>query len=374
MVRNFKLLIIIVLGNFTNVQGQDSSQTASTPVPVDSTKKTSPPVTITGSFDGYYRFNFNDPKQGSFNSPTSFTHSSNSFELGMASIRADHSFGKVSATVDLGFGTRAAEFSYNDAGTTVAIKQLYVTYAPSAKIKFTLGTWGTHVGYEVLDAYLNRNYSMSYMFTYGPFSHTGLKADISLAGKTALMVGIANPTDYRSAPGMPKSFIAQLSTGSKDDKFKAFLNFVDGKQTDDKNLMQEDLVLTYAISGKFSLGYNGTIQTLDLKQADNSWNSVSWWGSALYVNVDPVNWFGLTLRGEYIGNKDGWVTNSIGSNSYDMGNVFEGTLSANFRVDNLTIIPEFRLDNGSNAAFYKNNSTDPTKSTGSFILAATYHF
>ncbi|HEY4155181.1 MAG TPA: outer membrane beta-barrel protein, partial [Puia sp.] len=287
--------------------------------------------------------------------------------------RADHSFGKVSATVDLGFGTRAEEFAYNDGNTRLAVKQLYVTYSPSSKIKFTLGTWGTHVGYEVLDAYLNRNYSMSYMFTYGPFSHTGLKADISLGGKSALMLGISNPTDYRSAPGMPKSFIAQFSTGSKDDKFKAYLNFVDGKQTEDKNLMQEDLVLTYAISGKFSLGYNGTYQTLNLKQPDNSWSSVNWWGSALYLNADPVSWFGLTLRGEYIGNTDGWLTNSVGSNSYDLGNILEATLSANFRIDNLIIIPEFRLDNARNAAFYK-NSTDLTKSTGSFILAATYHF
>jgi hypothetical protein len=371
MVKNVKLLLFS-LGSFAFAHGQDSAATPAAST-ADTTKKTSPPVTITGSFDGYYRMNFNDPKLAGYNSPTSFTHSSNSFELGMASIRADHSFGKVSATVDLGFGTRAAEFAYNDAGTTVAIKQLYVTYSPNAKIKFTLGTWGTHVGYEVLDAYLNRNYSMSYMFTYGPFSHTGLKADISLGGKSALMVGIANPTDYRSAPGMPKSFIAQFSTGSKDDKFKAFLNFVDGKQTDEKNLMQEDLVLTYAITSKFSLGYNGTVQTLNLKQPDDSWHSTTWWGSALYVNVDPVSWFGLTLRGEYIGNKDGWFTNQVGDDFHDLGNIFEGTLSANFHIDNLTIIPEFRLDNGSKAAFYK-NSTDLTKSTGSFILAATYHF
>jgi hypothetical protein len=354
-------LLLTALGFFTCVQGQDSA------------KKVPLPVTITGSVDGYYRYNFNNPKDPSFNSPTSFTHSSNSFELGMASIRADHSFGKVSATVDLGFGTRAEEFAYNDGNTRLAVKQLFVTYAPSDKIKFSLGTWGTHVGYEVLDAYLNRNYSMSYMFTNGPFSHTGLKADISLGGKTALMVGIANPTDYRSAPGMPKSFIAQLSTGSKDDKFKAYLNFVDGKQMEDKNLLQGDLVLTYAVSEKFSLGYNGTVQSLKLKQEDDSWSKVSWWGSALYLNADPASWFGLTLRGEYIGNKDGWIGNSTGTGSYDLGNVFEATLSANFRIDNLTIIPEFRLDHGQYAAFYKND-TELTKSTGSFILAATYHF
>jgi hypothetical protein len=330
----------------------------------DSTKKTSPPVTITGSVDAYYRYNFNNPKSFPYNSYTSFTHSSNSFELGMASIRADHSFGKVSATVDLGFGTRAEEFSYNDANTRFAVKQLFVTYAPSSAIKFTLGTWGTHVGYEVLDAYLNRNYSMSYMFTNGPFSHTGLKADISLGGKSALMVGIANPTDYRTAPAAPKSFIAQFSTGSKDDKLKAYFNFVGGKQNDNKKVVQGDIVATYAASSTFSLGFNATLQSVQLRDSSDTWNTSKWWGAALYLNFDPVSWFGMTLRGEYIGDDDQYL---------GFKNVFAPTLSFNFKADNLTIIPEFRLDNAGNSVFYK-NETETTKSTVSFVLAATYHF
>jgi hypothetical protein len=331
----------------------------------DSTKMTSAPVTITGSVDAYYRYNFNNPKDYPYNSPTSFTHSSNSFELGMASLRADHSFGKVSATVDLGFGKRAEEFSYNDANTRLAIKQLLVTYAPSSSIKFTLGTWGTHIGYEVVDAYLNRNYSMSYMFTNGPFSHTGLKADIGLGGKSAFMVGIANPTDYRTAPAMPKSVIAQFSTASKDDKLKAYFNFVGGKQNDYRKMMQGDIVATYAVSGKFGLGFNGTLQSVKLDiDSTGKFSSFNWAGAALYANLDPTNWFGFTLRVEYISDRDEYL---------GLKTVLAPTLSANFKVDNLTIIPEFRLDNAGNAVFYK-NSNGNTKSSGSFILAATYHF
>ncbi|HEX5023709.1 MAG TPA: outer membrane beta-barrel protein, partial [Agriterribacter sp.] len=77
---------------------------------VDTTEKKSALV-ISGSVDGYYRYNFNNPKEYPYNSLTSFTRSSNSFELGMGSLKVDHSFGKVSATVDLGFGTRAEEFA-----------------------------------------------------------------------------------------------------------------------------------------------------------------------------------------------------------------------------------------------------------------------
>src|SRR6186713_2833678 len=80
----------------------------------DSTKEQNNKTVISGSVDAYYRFNFANPKSGNTNNLTSFTNSQNSFELGMASIRADHSFGKASATIDLGFGRRAEEFSYND--------------------------------------------------------------------------------------------------------------------------------------------------------------------------------------------------------------------------------------------------------------------
>src|SRR5437868_11066119 len=99
---------------------------------------------LSGSADVYYRYNFDNPKN-STNNLTSFTNSQNSFELGMASIKLEHSIGKVGMTADLGFGQRADEFSYTDAQgnstSRFAIKQLFVTYAPSDKIKFTFGEW-----------------------------------------------------------------------------------------------------------------------------------------------------------------------------------------------------------------------------------------
>jgi hypothetical protein len=73
-----------------------------------------------------------------------------------------------------------------------------------------MGKWFTHVGYEVPDAYANRNYSMDYMFSYGPFSHTGIKLDVDANSNVGFMVGIANPTDFTSASFAKKNFIAQI--------------------------------------------------------------------------------------------------------------------------------------------------------------------
>jgi len=335
----------------------------------DSTKAESPKPTISGSVDFYYRFNVANPVSGSTNNYTAFTNSHNSFELGMASIRADHSFGKASATVDLGFGRRAEEFSYTDGElgankngflTLAAVKQAYLSYAISDHFKLTGGKWATHVGYELLDAYLNRNYSMSYMFTYGPFSHTGIKADISLGGKTALMVGIANPSDMVTVVTPPKFAIAQFSTGTSDDHLKAYLNYQGGRYDVGASLNQIDLVLLGTISDKFNIGYNGTYQSRKITDVSNSW-----WGSALYFNFDPCSSFGLTLRGEYFDDKKDVL-------GFD-ASIFEATLSGDIRVGKLTIIPEFRIDNASETIFEKRDGT-PNKSTATFLLAGVYSF
>jgi hypothetical protein len=327
----------------------------------DSTKKGN--LSISGSVDAYYRYNFQNAKDSAHtNNYTSFTNSQNSFELGMASIKGDYSIGKVDGVLDLGFGKRAEEFSYNDTKTMAAIKQAYVSFAPSDKVKFTMGKWATHVGYELLDAYLNRNYSMDYMFSYGPFFHTGLKMDVTATKNIAFMVGVANPTDNTSASFAKKNFIGQFHLTSSNGKINGYLNYVGGKDMSEATVNQFDVVVTATVSSKFNLGYNGSVKSV---KADGKSSSDSWWGSALYLNYDPLSAFGLTLRGEYFDDEKGVA------GFYNK--IFDATLSGNIRIDNLTIIPEFRLDSGQEPMFYK-NSGELVKSTGTFLLAATYHF
>lgn len=330
----------------------------------DSSK--SPWPTITGSVDVYYRYNFanaQDPETGDkfTNNYTSFTNSQNSFELGMASLRADHSFGKASATVDLGFGRRAEEFSYADPQhpSLFAVKQAYLSYAISDRFKLTMGKWATHVGYELVDAYLNRNYSMDYMFSYGPFSHTGLKADINLGGNNNLMIGVANTTDYVTTNEGRKFALAQFSTGT--DNVKAYINY-QGSYGGSYSLTQFDAVVTAALSDKFSLGYNGTVQSVTPEDEDGN----SWWGSALYLNFDPASNFGITLRGEYFDNKKGVSVAPATS-------IFDITLSPNFKIGNLTIIPEIRFESAKDEIYFDKDGAG-TKSTFTGLLAATYHF
>lgn len=367
MVKNIKLLIIAVV-SFVYAQGQDSTKPAG-PAPKADSVAPSPAPTFTGSLDLYYRYNFANPKAAPWNNFTSFTGSQNSFELGMAAIKYDHSWGKAGATVELGFGRRAQDFSYND-GTTnpffslANVVQANVYYNISPKIKLTAGKWATHIGYELVDAYLNRNYSMSYMFSYGPFFNTGLKADVAIAGKTAFMVGISNSTDHSTVENSPyQSFIAQISTATPDSKWKFWLNYQGGKIAPGTTLNQFDFVTTGTLTDKFSVGFNATEQTISAA------TSASFWGAALYLNVDPSPVFGMTLRAEYFSDKDSVISPSV----LLPGDYMEYTLTGQIHLGKLTVMPELRFDNSTVDSFLKSDATG-TKNTFTALVAATYTF
>ena len=352
--------------------GQDVAvaQTPATTPPANNNPapEKKPFFAITGSADVYYKYDFAKTKANNF---TSFTNSQNSFALGMASVKFEHKTGKVGFVADLGFGQRAKEFSYNDVGITQAIKQLYISYSPAEWIKLTAGTWGTHVGYELLDPQLNRNYSMSYMFTNGPFSHTGLKAEIT-KGKHGIMVGVSNATDFRTPPDgfINKKFLLAQYSFAASDNVKIYLNYVGGKAPDSSKSNQFDAVITGKFNDKFSIGYNGTVNSMKAWDGKKNLDGKSWWGSALYLNLDPKSWFGLTLRGEYFNDKNRL---KVFSTVAEGGNIFATTLSANFKVDGFIFIPEIRIDHASKNVFTDKNG-NPTASASNILIAAIYSF
>ena len=299
-------------------------------------------------FDGYYKSDFS---KKATNNKTSFTNSNQSLQLGMASIKLEHTEGNFAGTLDLGLGKRAEEFSYNDNGVAQAIKQAYISYAPMNGLKITTGKWATHIGYELLDAYSNRNYSMSYGFSYGPFFHTGIKADIALGGKSAMMIGFAQPTDFVSTDSPDKMIIAQFSTSSKDDQLKAFLNYQGGK---DKS--QIDLVLNGVVNSQLGINFDGTIANTSGK---------NWTSNAVYVNYDPSAKIGFTLRSEYFND----TKNAVGVGT----SIFQNTFSANIHFSKLTLIPEIRFDNAKDKIFFNSNN-NLNQCAGNFLIAAVYKF
>ena len=353
MKKNLSLVLGLLCGLATTAQ-------------TDSTQK---PLTVTGSADVYYRYDFSQLKN---NNRTSFTNSHNTFEPGMATVKLEHKTEKLDLVADLGFGRRATEFSYNDNGVLAGIKQLYLSYSPASWLKLTAGSWATHIGYEVVDAYANRNYSMSYMFTNGPFFHTGVKAEFTKA-KNGFMVGIANPTDYKYVPDgvMNKKFLLAQYSYAAGDNFKLYLNYVGGQGIDTAKTHQFDVVLSSRISSKFGIAYNGTINNTRLNGGSGKLMAgKSWWGSAVYLNFDPSERFGLTLREELFSDRNRL---KVYGTYLEGGSVLATTLSANIRIKSLIIIPEIRVDDASKNIFSHHNGTG-SKVEADALLAAVYVF
>ncbi len=319
------------------------------------------PFTLSGGVDAYYLYT---PSGEEF--PTSFTSPPNSFNLGMANIILSRE-GKVGFVADIAVGPRAEAANGLTGPTLAAIKQLYVDYSPADWLTFTLGNFGTFVGYEVIDATGNINYSTSYLFSNGPFYHTGFKADIALSDRFGLMVGVFNDTDNKLDETSGKHFGGQLSYAS--DRVGIYLNYLNGKEVEETDTTmavyghQFDLVATLQATERLGLGLNASRKIRNQEEAD----SRTWTGMALYANYAFSRVFTLGLRGEYFSDPDDQVL-GVGD-----GNVLSLTASGNIHIDQLTLIPEFRLDMASDPAF-ANEDGDMTETLPGFLLAMVYAF
>lgn len=317
------------------------------------------PFDISGFVDGYYMYNFNEQGYA-----TSFTEAHNSFSLGMANLVLSKE-GKVGFVADLAVGPRAlAANGVFDDPTLSVIKQLYVTYSPSDAVTFTFGNFSTFVGYELIDSPANINYSTSYLFSNGPFYHTGLKADFVLSENFGAMIGVFNDTDGKFDEVAGKHLGAQLSAEAGG--LSAYLNFITGTEAiiDEEKLNEYeiDLTATYEFSDKFMLGLNAANYATGL----DGENQGGFAGAALYATIGLSETAVLGLRAEQFIPTDG------DKNTDDTG-ITALTASGNISVGNLTFIPEFRIDFSSDAIFTDADGAASDVQAG-LILAAVYSF
>ncbi len=324
---------------------------------------------ISGAVDSYFRTNFNglnkfeyDENGDEIGSPqapaTSFANDPG-FAIGMANIILGYEGEKVGFVADLVFGPRGEDAVFLSGPSTNIVNQLYGYYMVSDKVKLTLGNFNTFLGYEVISPVGNFNYSTSYMFSYGPFSHTGLKADISFNDNWSGMLAIMNPTDWTEFnPFGLYSFGGQL--GYSNDSGSAYLNLIYGEQApDSEGTFQIDLTTGWDLSPAFYLGLNTTYNTTD---------GEGFYGAALYPQFKATENFALGLRAEYFKElEDGGPVYGADVSTTDF------TLTGNYTLGNLSIKPELRLDSVSEDVFLDRDMA-PTDNLSSFILAVVYGF
>jgi len=311
---------------------------------------------ISGTVDAYYRANLNSANSGAnYSAPGSSFANLPGFALGMANVIASYEGDDVGFVADLVFGPRGTDAIFASplySATGNIVNQLYVYWNVSESVTLTFGNFNTFLGYEVISPAGNFNYSTSYLFSYGPFSHTGLKADFDLGSDWSLMLAVMNPTDITEFnPNGKYAYGAQLGYSGQ------YLNLI----ADDGNF-EIDYTGGFDINEDFYLGINAAY-------FDGS-DDTGFAGVALYPQYKTSDTFTLGLRGEYFTETGDF--GAIGTGLED-SSVLALTLTGSASIGDLVIKPELRLDNASDDAFVDTDGAT-IKSLSSFVLAAVYSF
>jgi hypothetical protein len=312
----------------------------------------------------------------------------------MVNLIASYSGEKVGFTGDIVFGPRGRDAVFGSPQGIV--NQMFVYYKLSDKVTFNLGQFNTFLGYEVISPAVNFHYSTSYMFSWGPFNHTGLRADFNLGGGLVAKLAVMNPTDIVEFNPV-NTYTLGGQIGHTSDKGGIWFNVLYGDQdgTLDKadfageiiesagSLFQADVTTGYNLSDKFYIGVNTSYQTIASGETftaegevdDLDGDATSFFGFAVYPKVTVSESFALGLRAEYFALQKGHLADYgiIGRDDKGTGNVMAFTLSGNYKVAGLTIIPEVRMDQASEESFL-NKDYEGSKSLASFTLAAVYKF
>ncbi len=320
-----------------------------------SAQESESPLTFSGYVDTYYFYNTNGTLSnlGASRFERIFDQKANNFQLGLVQMKTTYTKGSVTGVADLTFGNHGDLGNYGNAtsplgtgiGTTgLAIKQAYLSWAINDKLSLTGGQYGTNVGYEVIDAPVNFNYSLSNLFGNGPFYHTGVKLDVAASDKLKFMVGVNNGLDSKDDFNKAKGTAAQIYIAPTEN-WGVYLNYFGSNEGGDDDATKDfykwfDITTSMQVTDNFLVGLNA---------ATGSNNTGSWSGAALYLNGSFTDKVGLGFRGEYFANKDGAIY--LADENGDGVSVTSLTVTGNFNItENLMFKPEVRYDKYKNEA------------------------
>ena len=342
------LTLALLAGSLTYAQEETTTE--------ETTEESS--FAISGSIDTYFRSSEYAPGTSFGNLP--------GFALGMANVVVSYEGEKSGFVADLVFGPRgndavfgSATFINEEDGKLVAkgsnsiVNQLYAYYNISDSFTLTLGNFNTFLGYEVISPVANFNYTTSYMFSYGPFSHTGIKADIAVSDNVSLMLGVLNSTDMTEFQPLGEDYMIGAQLGL----YGQYINYLGGGTA---GVSQIDFTGGFNLTEDFYFGINATSYSDDF---DTEFS-----GIALYPQYTISDSFALGARFEAFSEEG---LGAIGSISGEGDNT-SFTLTGSYTSGNFIFKPEFRIDSAS-GEFYS-NADGATDSLSTLIVAAIYSF
>ena len=399
----FRLVLVLLLNGSAGcllAQVADRSEAVEAtnpPAPKEDQKVKKQPevISLTGSLDAYFH------KSIATNEKAPHTSFSNlpGFSLGMVNLIGSYTGKNTGFVIDLVVGPRGADAVFNapmhvnssGGGSAHLINQMYAWCKLTRNVKLNLGQFNTFLGYESISPLKNFHYGTSYLFSYGPFNHTGLWADIDFRNGWTGKLAFMNPTDYTEFNpfdsftlggqlaylGNGKNISLNTTYGDPDGKLDA----TDSVGTlSSGNAFQLDFTATINVVPKYQVGFNssyrttrpGEVMTTMQSKEKSSQPSFGFYGIAMYQKVLFTDHFNMGLRTEYFNEFHGGVGAIGGYDGHGYSSVFEVTLSANFIAEYLRFIPEVRVDKTSLATFTSEATNAPLTAMCSFNFAVIY--
>jgi len=298
-----------------------------------------------------YEYNGNRPTTGA-SSYRVFDFSDNSFNLDVAELVVQIAASKPNDAgfrVDFDAGNSIPQITKTQDQTAAQfdLKQAFASYiAPlGSGLRFDVGKFVTHLGYEVIEGYdgYNDNYSRSILFGYAiPFTHTGVKASYAFSSKVAGMVEVVNGWDLLRDNNRSKSVGAQL-TLTPVAPLSVLLNWIGGPELANDNHNNRnvfDVVAIFKPTGVLTLGLNGDYGKENGTSLVNPGSDATWKGIAGYATYALTSKFSVAFRGETFHDEDG-VRLGTGTRAI----LSEGTFTPSYKfTDHVLLRGEARYD------------------------------
>ena len=346
-------------------------------------------IEIHGFASSSYSYNFNEPNDN-LNDFRVYDDDDNSFKFdtGELVIKKDATnVGDVGFRTDLTYGFSNPQNNRSAGGPNSStdgddfdLQIGFVQYnAPVGNgLLIDFGKFATHVGAEVMDGYDGWNYtfSRSFLFNFGPFTHTGIRMQYAVSDTIGVLAMVSNGIDNQTDNNSAKGFGGQISW-IPSDNVTLFFNYFgtaedqagDTNNTDDLRNYY-DVVADIGLTEQLSLNLNFVYGTEDNARGTNL--DAEWWGFSGIVRYDVNEWFSLNFRGQIFDDEDGVRTGSNAAPTIQTLTAF--TITPEIRVsNNMVIRAEYRHDDSDINSFTDEDST-ATDTQDTVAFNALFYF
>lgn len=255
------------------------------------------------TISGWAAMNYTASSTSRFNNPITFNDHANAFQLNQVWLGATKAIDTSKKEVQLGynfsflygqdyrftlprglFSDQVADARQFGFDAVYHYAEVFLPNLGGEGTTVRVGRWGTHCGYEVIDAPNTPFLSKSYNFQYNPFTHTGVNFYTQINENWSMQNGVVTGSDVWIDPAARATYLGGIKYAPKGGKGSIAFNTVIGpaEYLANENFTHYNVynvVGTYNLSDKLTYVLDATFS-----HADNNpgVGSASWFGVANY--------------------------------------------------------------------------------------------